>query len=154
MRLREVGFITNDNFKRALIHVLHELHVKFTLAAHAVFVLHPLGNRVIAAQIDFPSADAPQEHLHKALGIAVVGLGKFRAAQLRFKHGDKAVFALDRNFERARCAVQIRLCPHAERNEVRIERRPVFDRIFNAQILHIQALTAAFCLPPPRHRSA
>ena len=132
MRLREVGFITNDNFKRALIHILHELHVKFAFAAHAVFVLHTLCDRVVAAEGNFPAADAPEKHLDKALDKARIRLGKFRAAQLRFKHGNKAVFTLHGDFERAAGFFQIRLGPHAERNEIFVERRQIFDGIFNA----------------------
>ena len=136
VHLREARLVREDDLKRALVHVLHEADVKFALSARAVLVLHTLGNRIITAQVDFPAANAPQEHLHKALDKARIRLGKFRAAQLRLKHGNKAVFALHGDFERAGGFFQIRLCPHAKRNEVRIERRQVFDRIFNAQILH------------------
>ena len=132
----EVRFVRNHNFKRPLIDILHKADVKFARAARAIFVLHPLCDRVVAAEIHAPAADRPEEHLHKALDKARIRLGKFRAAQLRFKHGNKAVFTLHGDFERAAGFFQIRLCPHAERNEVRIERGQVFDRIFNAQILH------------------
>ena len=136
VRLGEALLVGDDNFKRPLIDILHKAHVERALAALAVLVLHPFCKRVITAQVDFPAAYAPKKHLYKALSVAVVCIGKLRAAQLRFKHVNKAVFALHGDFERAAGFFQIRLCPHAERNERRIERGQVFDRIFNAQILH------------------
>ena len=136
VRGREVRLVRNHDLKGSLIDILHKADVKFPLSARAVCVLHLLRNRVVAAEIHAPAADRPEEHLHKALDKAHIRLGKFRAAQLRLKHRNKAVFALHGDFERAGGFFQIRLCPHAERNEVRIERGQVFDRIFNAQILH------------------
>ena len=132
MRLREVGFITNDNFKRALIHILHELHVKFAFAAHAVFVLHTLCDRVVAAEVHAPAADAPQEHLDAALSITVVCLGECRAAQLRLVYGHKAVFTLDRDFERALRAFFICAGPDAEGNKRAVQRGQIPDLVFNA----------------------
>ena len=132
----EARLVRDYNFKGALIDVLHKADVEFPLPTRAVFVLHTLCDRVVAAEGNFPAADAPEKHLDKALDKARIRLGKFRAAQLRLKHGNKAVFALHGDFERAGSFFQVGLCPHAERNDVRIERGQVFDRIFNAQILH------------------
>ena len=132
----EMRLVRDYNFKGALIDVLHKADVEFPLPTRAVFVLHTLCDRVVAAEGNFPAADAPEKHLDKALDKAHIRLGEFRAAQLRLKHGNKAVFALHGDFERAGSFFQVGLCPHAERNDVRIERGQVFDRIFNAQILH------------------
>ena len=132
----ETRLVRDYNFKGALIDVLHKADVKFPLPTRAVFLLHTLCDRLVAAEGNFPAADAPEKHLDKALCVTVVGFGKFRTAELCFKHGGQTVFAFDCDFERAGGFFQIRLCPHAERNEVRIERGQVFDRIFNAQILH------------------
>ena len=127
-----MSLVGNYDLKGTLIDILHKTHIKFAHAAHAVCVLHPLGNRIIAAQVDSPTANAPQEHLHIALGIAVVCLCELRAAQLRLKHGNKPVFALDCDFEGACRLFQIRFRPHAERNEIFVERGQILNGIFNA----------------------
>ena len=154
MCLREVRLVGKNDLKRALVDVLHEANVKFALAALAVFVLHPLCQRVVAAERDPPAADAPKEHLHKALGIAVVGLGKFRAAQLRFKHRNKAALALDGDLEGLFRTLEVCALPDAERNEASVQPWLVFQGKFNAKILHGVLLTAATWKRRLRRRSA
>ena len=132
VRLREARLVREDDLKRALVHVLHEADVELTRSARAVRILHALCDRIVAAEVHAPAADAPQEHLDAALGIAVVRLGEFRAAQLCLVYGHKTVFALDGNFERAFRAFFICAGPDAEGNERTIQRRQVFDLIFNA----------------------
>ena len=132
MRLREARLVREDDLKRALVHVLHEADVELTRSARAVRILHALCDRIVTAEVHAPAADAPQEHLDAALGIAVVRLGEFRAAQLCLVYGHKTVFALDGNFERAFRAFFICAGPDAEGNERTIQRRQVFDLIFNA----------------------
>ena len=132
VRLRKVCRVCDDDLKRPLVHVLHETDVELARPARAVLVLHTLCNRIVAAEVHAPAADAPQEHFDAALGVAVSRLGEFRAAQLRLVYGHKAVFALDRDFERAFRAFFIRAGPDAEGDEIRIQRRQVFNLVFNA----------------------
>ena len=138
----EMRFVRNHNFKRPLIDILHKAHVKFACAAHAVCVLHPLCDRVVAAEIHTPAADRPEEHLHKALDKARIRLCKACAAQLRFKHGNKSVFTLHGDFERAGGFFQIRLGPHAERNEVLVQQWLIFQGVCNTEIVHSALLFA------------
>ena len=132
VRLREVCRVCDDDLKRPLVHVLHKTDVELALPARAVLVLHTLCNRVVAAQIYAPAADAPQKQLDHTLGIAVICLGKFRAAQLHLADGYKAVFAFNGDFERAVCVRLIRTGPDAEGNKSRIQRGQVLDLILNA----------------------
>ena len=142
VRGREVRFVRNHNFKRPLIDILHKAHVKFARAAHAVCVLHPLCDRVVAAEIHAPAADRPEEHLHKALDKARIRLGKFRAAELRLKHGNKAVFTFDSDPERLSSVFQIGLRPNAERNEVLVQQGLIFQGVCNTEIVHSALLFA------------
>ena len=117
---REMSLVGNYDLKGTLIDILHKADVKFPLPTRAVFVLHTLCDRVVAAEGNFPAADAPEKHLDKALCVTVVGFGKFRTAELCFKHGGQTVFAFDCDFERAFRACLIRAGPDAEGDEIRI----------------------------------
>ena len=132
VRLRKARLVREDDLKRALVHVLHETDVELALPARAVLVLHTLCNRVVAAEVHAPAADAPQEHLDAALSITVVCLGECRAAQLRLVYGHKAVFTLDRDFERALRAFFICAGPDAEGNKRAVQRGQIPDLVFNA----------------------
>ena len=115
VRLRKARLVREDDLKRALVHVLHTLC-----------------NRVVAAEVHAPAADAPQEHLDAALSITVVCLGECRAAQLRLVYGHKTVFTLDRDFERALRAFFICAGPDAEGNKRAVQRGQIPDLVFNA----------------------
>ena len=126
VRLREARLVREDDLKRALV------HVELALPARAVLVLHTLCDRVVAAEVHAPAADAPQEHLDAALSITVVCLGECRAAQLRLVYGHKTVFTLDRDFERALRAFFICAGPDAEGNKRAVQRGQIPDLVFNA----------------------
>ena len=101
VRLREARLVREDDLKRR----------SYTSC------MKPTSNSRVpparyASCMRFAIASSPQrytrqpptlhrEHLDAALGIAVVRLGEFRAAQLCLVYGHKTVFALDGNFERA-----------------------------------------------------
>ena len=140
--LREVRFIGDDDLKGSLIDVLHKADVKFSLPARAIFVLHPLCDRVVAAEVHAPAADTPEKHLDKALCITVVGFGKFWAAESRFKYGDQTVFAFDSDPERLSSVFQIGLRPDAERNEVLVQQGLIFQGVCNTEIVHSALLFA------------
>ena len=138
----KMRFVRNHDLKGSLIDILHKADVKFPLPALAVFLLHPLCDRVVAAEGNFPAADAPEEHLDNALCIAIIGLGKFRAAEPRFKYGDQTVLAFDSDPERLSSVFQIGLRPNAERNEVLVQQGLIFQRVCNTEIVHSALLFA------------
>ena len=152
MRLREMCFIAEHDLKRPLIHVLHKTGIKGALAGLRVFRLHLRSQRIIAAKIHAPAADGPEQHFDHTLGIAIVCLGKFRAAQLGLIDRHKAVLALDSDFEGLVCALEIGFCPYAEGNEVLVQHRLIFDGISNLQIFHTGLLTYGVLQPQLRHR--
>jgi len=138
----KVRFVRNHDLKGSLIDILHKADVKFPLPARAVCVLHLLRNRVVAAEIHAPAADRPEEHLHKALDKARIRLGKFRAAEPRFKYGDQTVLAFDSDPERLSSVFQIGLRPNAERNEVLVQQGLIFQGVCNTEIVHSALLFA------------
>ena len=85
----------------------------------------------------FHSQISREKQLHKALDIAVIGLGEILAAQLRLKHGDGPVVALDREGERARRLFFIFPAPDAEGDERRVQQRLIFERCFDPKIVHV-----------------
>ena len=138
----EMNLVRDYNFKGSLIDVLHKADVKFSLPARAIFVLHPLCDRVVAAQVHTPAADAPQKHFYIAFSVTVVGFGKFWAAESRFKYGDQTVFAFDSDPERLSSVFQIGLRPNAERNEVLVQQGLIFQGVCNTEIVHSALLFA------------
>ena len=137
VRFGQVRPATDDDLERDLKHVLHEAHVERAPPVRAVFRLQAPCQRIVAAEPDAKAARAPQKQLHKALDVAVIGLGEILAAQLRLKHGDGPVVALDREGERARRLFFIFPAPDAEGDERRVQQRLIFERCFDPKILHV-----------------
>ena len=138
----KVRFVRNHDLKGSLIDILHKADVEFPLPTRAVFVLHTLCDRVVAAEGNFPAADAPEKHLDKALCVTVVGFGKFRTAELCFKHGGQTVFAFDCDFERVSGILQIGFDPDAKWNEVLVQQGLIFQGVCNTEIVHSALLFA------------
>ena len=147
----EVVLRADDDLQGALEHIELEARVKFPCAAGTVSVPNLRGDRIVALKIDTEAASRPEKHFDEPLCKSYVRGSESFAAQARLIDGDLAVIAFDSDLERAICFFQIRLCPHAEGNEPRIERGHILNRVIDSKIVH----TASFrFMRAPRARSS
>ena len=147
----EIALATENDFERSLKHIKFKARIKFTRTAGAVSVPDLRGDRIVALKIDTEAASRPEKHFDEPLCKSYVRGSESFAAQARLIDGDLAVIAFDSDLERVICFFQIRLCPHAEGNEPRIERGHILNRVIDSKIVH----TASFrFMRAPRARSS
>ena len=147
----EIVLRADDDLQRALKHIKLEARVKFPCAAGTVSVPDLHGDRIVALKINTEAASRPEKHFDEPLCKSYVRGSESFAAQARLIDGDLAVIAFDSDLERAIRFLQIRLCPHAEGNEPRIECGHILNRVIDSKIVH----TASFrFMRAPRARSS
>ena len=122
-----------QNLQIPLIELIDKGVVEMALTLGSVSLLQALGQLAAAADGHTEAAGGPQQELHIALHIAVVGLGHFGGAMDEGSmNGDTALIPLHRNGHRLPGILQVCRTPDTKRNKGGVQLGRVFHLVRNS----------------------
>ena len=133
-RPERLGDLIGENHLKGLLkHIGHEVPVELTLAADLVSCLQLLSQFGATADVDLEAADGPQQELHIALHIAVVGLSHFGSAvDESLVDRNLTIVTLNSDGDGLLCILQVSGAPHTEGDESGIQLGSVLHFVVNA----------------------